>query len=477
MPACDPYVLDPALVEDPPRSWSGTIKMLGPGFVLTASIVGSGELIATTTLGAKAGFIALWAILLSCLVKVALQLEFGRHTILTGETALAAFNQLPGLKVRGVHWTTWFWLAVQPLKILQVSGVVGALAILLNNLLPAVPTAAWCWIAAISAAVMVSSESYRIIERACVLMIVAFTATTLVSVVSLQWTDYAVTGAQIAEGFQFKLPDAAMVTLLGAFGLTGVGGDEIMQYTYWLIEKGYAAKTGHGDPADPIWRERARGWIRVMYLDALASMVVYTVITAAFYVLGAAVLHARGDVPAGAALIETLTRMYTESLGPWARGVFLMGGFFVLYSTVFSALAAWTRTFADAAGRFGLIDFKNLAARRRAVVGLAWFFPIAWAAVFMAVGEAVGMVTWGGVATAAILIVVVVAAINFRWRRTPAEMLPGRLYDAALVISIASLAAFAAYTAWSTAARALNPPPAKAEIGAESSVTPYRAQA
>jgi manganese transport protein len=477
MPVRDPYVLDPALVEDPPRSWPGTIKMLGPGFVLTASIVGSGELIATTTLGAKAGFVALWVILLSCLVKVTLQLEFGRHTILTGETALAAFNLLPGLKLRGVHWTTWFWLAVQPLKILQVSGVVGAVAILLHDWLPSIPTTAWCWIVAISAAVMVSSESYRFIERACVLMIVAFTATTLVSVVSLYWTDYAVTGAQLADGFRFQLPEAAMVTLLGAFGLTGVGGDEIMQYTYWLIEKGYAAKTGHGDHGDPVWRERAKGWIRVMYLDALASMVVYTVITAAFYVLGAAVLHARGDVPAGDALIQTLTRMYTESLGPWARGVFLTGGFFVLYSTVFSALAAWTRTFADAAGRFGMINFDDAAARRRAVVGLAWFFPTAWAALFMAVGQPVDMVTWGGVATAAILIVVVVAAIDFRWRRTPAQMRPGPLYDAALVFSIASLAAFAAYTAWSSAGRALNPTPAKAEIRAESHVTPYRAQA
>jgi manganese transport protein len=46
---------------------------LGPGFVLTASIVGSAELIATTALGAKAGYVALWVILLTCAVNVALQ--------------------------------------------------------------------------------------------------------------------------------------------------------------------------------------------------------------------------------------------------------------------------------------------------------------------------------------------------------------------------------------------------------------------
>ncbi|NET32603.1 MAG: divalent metal cation transporter, partial [Cyanothece sp. SIO1E1] len=74
----------------PPVRFRDKLKYLGPGFVLSASIVGSGELIATTTLGAQAGFITFWVIIISCLVKVAVQLEFGRHTIMTGETAMQA---------------------------------------------------------------------------------------------------------------------------------------------------------------------------------------------------------------------------------------------------------------------------------------------------------------------------------------------------------------------------------------------------
>ena len=81
-----------------------------------------------------------------------------------------------------------------------------------------------------------------------------------------------------------------------------------MHYNYWLIEKGYARKTGPPRPGDPAWARRARGWIRVMYLDALASMVVYTVVTAAFYVLGAAILHHRGEIPKGFEMVKTLSR-------------------------------------------------------------------------------------------------------------------------------------------------------------------------
>ncbi len=466
----DPYALDPSLAEDPPASWSGRLKYLGPGLVLTASIVGSGELIATTALGARAGFTALWIILVSCAVKVALQLQFGRHTILTGETCLTAFNKLPGPSWRGAHWTIWCWLLIQPLKILQVGGIVGGVAMVLNIVIPSVSVAAWCWVVAVVAAMMVSGESYRFIERVCLTLIAAFTATTLVSVVSLQWTEYAVTGGDIVDGLRFKLPADLMIAM-GAFGLTGVGGDEIMQYTYWLIEKGYASKTGPRNVGDLDWKRRARGWINVMYLDALVSMVVYTVITAAFYLLGAAVLHARGETPEGYATINTLALMYTESLGGWARSVFMLGAFVVLFSTVFSALAAWTRVFTDAAGKFGMIDFQNVPQRRRTVTLLAWFFPLAWATIFLVYKEPVIMVTLGGMATAAILLVIVFAAVNFRYRREVPEMRPGRFYDLALWVSIAAIVAVAIYGAQDGVRKWQNQKPAQASPAAEANIS------
>lgn len=442
----DPYALDPSLVEEPPTTWRGRLKYLGPGLVLTASIVGAGELIATTSLGARAGFTALWIILVSCAVKVALQLQFGRHTILTGETCLTAFNKLPGPSWRGAHWTIWCWLLIQPLKLLQMGGIVGGVALVLHLVMPAVSAALWCFVVAVVVAMMVSGENYRLIERVCVALVVAFTATTLISLFSLQWTAYAVSSENVVEGLRFKLPADLMIAM-GAFGLTGVGGDEIMQYTYWLIEKGYASKTGPRVAGDPGWERRARGWIKVMYFDALVSMVVYTLVTAAFYLLGAAVLHARGETPAGYATISTLALLYTESLGQWARSVFMLGAFAALFSTVFSALAAWTRVFTDAAGKLGIIDFQNVAQRRRTITLLAWLFPFAWAAIFLVYDEPVIMVTLGGMATAAILLVIVFAAVNFRYRREVPEMRPGRFYDFALWISIAAIVAVALYGA------------------------------
>jgi Mn2+/Fe2+ NRAMP family transporter len=91
----DPYVLDPSGIKEPPHGWLQSLRYFGPGLILSASIVGSGELIATTTAGAQVGFVILWLVLLSCAVKVAVPIEFARWTIATGSPALAGFNRVP----------------------------------------------------------------------------------------------------------------------------------------------------------------------------------------------------------------------------------------------------------------------------------------------------------------------------------------------------------------------------------------------
>ena len=78
----------------PPETFAASLRHLGPGFILSASIVGSGELIATTIMGAKAGFALLWFIIFSCVIKVAVQLEFGKHAVSSGETTMESLNSL-----------------------------------------------------------------------------------------------------------------------------------------------------------------------------------------------------------------------------------------------------------------------------------------------------------------------------------------------------------------------------------------------
>ena len=112
-----------------------------------------------------------------------------------------------------------------------------------------------------------------------------------------------------------------------------------------------------------------------MYVDAVASMLIYTTTTAAFYLLGAAVLHKRGQIPEDSQIIAVLSGIYTETLGPGAMGLFLAAAVTVLFSTLFVACASSTRMFTDA---FRAVRASHIRGRvsktalvRRAGVGLA----------------------------------------------------------------------------------------------------------
>ncbi|GAA4449159.1 Nramp family divalent metal transporter [Nibrella saemangeumensis] len=445
--APDPYRPSLELIKSAPTTLAGQLRHLGPGFILSAAIVGSGELVATTALGAKAGFVTLWVILISCFMKVTLQLEFGKNAIYTGIPTMQALNRLPGLRIKGTHWTLWLWLSLQGLKVLQVGGIVGGVAIVLHMSFPVLPTGIWAALSAISAALLIYKGYYKWVEKGALLMIMVFTALILLSLLMLQQTDYAITSAQLTEGLRFSLPPAAVGVALGAFGITGVGGDEIMYYNYWCIEKGYAAYVGPNDNS-PAWAERAKGWIRVMYLDALCSMVVYTTVTAAFYLLGASLLHEQGQVPDGYGMIEALSRLFTATLGPEAKVIFMIGAFFVLYSTLFTANASWARIFGDAFGQFGWVRFSTPPERKRVIAVLAWVFPALWCISFLFLQVPVLMILLGGAATSVLLIVVVWAAWQFRYHQLPASLKPTRFYDVCFWISVLSILGVGAYGIW-----------------------------
>lgn len=432
----DPYKRTIEGIKPAPTTFFGKMKYLGPGFILSASVVGSGELISTTTLGAKAGFVTLWVIIVSCFVKVAIQLEFGKQAIRTGETVMTSLNRLGGPRFgkQNANWSLWTWLFLWLFKPLQLGGIIGGVAIALNMAFPSISITWFAIIVGIIVAALVFKGYYFFIEKMSVVLMLIFTVFTIVAVFMLQNTEFAINSNQIISGLGFKLPKVAVGFAIAAFGLTGVGGDEIVAYNYWCLEKGYARFTGPFEEGEE-WKQRAKGWIKVMNLDAVLSMVVYTLVTAAFYLLGAAVLYQRGTIPAGFEMIETLSVMYTGAYGGWAKSFFLFGSVVVLFSTLFSALAARTRIFSDLFGVIGWIDFFNLKQRKKTVAITAWVFPVLWVIALLWVKLPVVMVTIGGIITFFMLLIIVYAGLHFRYQQKQYGLESSKFYDIALWVS------------------------------------------
>jgi len=111
-------------IQEPPTSFGGIFRKLGPGLIIAASIVGSGELIATTKTGAQAGISLLWLIVVGCVIKVFVQIELGRVAISQGETTLTSLNRVPGPRLV-VSWIIWYWLIMMIVGFGQLGGIIG----------------------------------------------------------------------------------------------------------------------------------------------------------------------------------------------------------------------------------------------------------------------------------------------------------------------------------------------------------------
>jgi Mn2+/Fe2+ NRAMP family transporter len=414
--------------------------------VLAASIVGSGELIATTTLGAQVGYTALWIIVLSCAIKPVVQAELGRYTIASGETGLEALDHLPGPRL-GVSWLVWAWAVMVLTTLLQIGAMFGGVSQVLTLLVPAVAERAWVVILLGLTLFLLLGGGYSRIERLAVVKVGLFTLITLLAAVVLMRMPQYFNWSGLLEGVRLRLPPQGIATAAAVFGITGVGATELFMYPYWCVEKGYARFVGPRETT-PEWQRRARGWVRVMHLDILSSMVIYTVATLAFYLLGAGILHGMGVVPSARDMIPVLSNIYTQTLGPWALWVFYVGAIATLYGTIFASTAAHSRLFADMCRLLGLYARDDAAARLRwrriwvlvltlLPVGLYWLFA-----------SPVKMVVAGGIAQALMLPMVGAGAVWLRHRRLPPELAPSGLVTVALWGAALFMAGMMAYYAW-----------------------------
>jgi Mn2+/Fe2+ NRAMP family transporter len=501
---------DESTVQDPPTSIRGILKQLGPGLIIAGSIVGSGELIATTAVGAEAGFVLLWLIIIGCLIKVFVQIEFGRFTITSGRTTLDGLNQVPGPRAR-VNWLCWFWLIFIVVALIQLGGIIGGVGQAMAIQLPLTEAGKemniredaaiqvkvadkiierfegdqhmamslekvtekrdaaqeelakwegkaavvshdsmmWATLVTLVSIVLLVVGRYQLIQNVSTFLVASFTLVTLINLFYLQaLPEWRVSWAELVNGLSFHIPEGkGLYVALAAFGIIGVGATELIQYPYWCLEKGYAKWTGPRDDS-PEWESRAKGWVRVLRWDAWCSMLVYTFATLGFYLLGAAILGRTGLNPGGEQMIRTLGQMYVPVFGEAAEIIFLFGAFAVLYSTFFVATASHARVCADALRVFGVTSGDEKVYR--------WWvrlfcicLPILFLASYAFFKAPEQLVFAGGFMGALILPMLGVAALYFRYRCCDARLAPSKLWDFGLWISVAGLFVAGGYAIYS----------------------------
>ena len=342
-----------------------------------------------------------------------------------------------------VSWLLWLWLLMYASQVFQVAGIIGAVVLVCQAMGFVWSPNVLLLVVAASCALLLVSGRYGPVETGSTAMVVMFTFSTIVAMVALQWTPYRVSTAQIMEGLSFQLP-ASFTVAFAAFGIIGVGASELIYYPYWCMEKGYARYIGPRDDS-PAWRVRAAGWLRVLHADAALSLVIYTGATLAFYILGAAVLHARGAEVSDRELIETLSQMYRQTLGPAGSWIFLLGAFAVLYSTFFVATASNARLFADALTIFGLKRYGSEGDRRRMVRFASVGLPAASALAYYVFKQPVLLVLIGALCQGLMLPFLGGVAVYYHHRRLGRTLGSSTIWTICLWLSALAMALVGAY--------------------------------
>jgi len=423
--APDPYTRGLG-IRLPPKTWRDRLKYLGPSVIVSGSIVGSGEIILTSSLGAAAGFVLLWWVLLSCWIKSLIQAELSRYIVISGDTYLRALNRIPG-RVWGprgrVSWTIWLGLGAFVPGVLGVSGILGGAGQALALLVPTIDSKIGTAIVGVACAVILGTGGYRWLERVMIFLVVTFTATTLVCAIVMQWTDFAIGTNDIARGLVFDFPMEYMVLALAVYGYTGVNSGETSAYTYWCIEKGYPAFIGDRSD-DPGWIDRARGWVRVLHMDVWLTLIILTCATLPFYVLGAGVLHEMGVQPDGLETVAVLSNMFTQTLGPWALWVFGTGAFLILFSTTLAAIGGGGRFVPDYLIELGFFDRDDLGLRLRMIRIYVVVVPLLGILSYLYVQNPVTLVSIGAITGALFLPLQSGITLYLQHRFLPSEIRP-----------------------------------------------------
>ena len=351
-------------MQTAPKTFKERLKFIGPSVIVTGSVVGSGSIVMTPLLGAAAGFLLLWWLLLSMWSKPIIQAEISRYVVVTRKTFLEAFADMPGFKTtiqgKTTSWLVWFmFIGVIP-SIAGMGGLAGAVAEAGNTMFPLLSTEVWVFISCLITWLLLYFGSYRSLEKTLLAMVLFFSFMTLVIALSMQSTEYQVNLNQISEGLSFSLPTEYLPLALAVFGFTGISYGEIMAYTYWCLEKGYAEDTNNDI-------EEKKHWIKTMQTDVWVTVFFITIGTLPFFFLGAGVLNNVPELQESLAtssfwdvdVISSLQNMFSLVLGGWAKWLFIILAFFVLFSTLLSGTAAFTRTISDYLISMGLVREKT----------------------------------------------------------------------------------------------------------------------
>ena len=305
-----------------------TVRNLGPGIIMAATAIGTSHLILSPVAGARFGYELLWLVLFSHVFKYP-AFEFGpRFAIATGTSLIRGYQNVPGPK----NWAVWAFLATTVLQgLVLLAGMLSVTAAILVASLGTFSLTVWVVILGVAIIVLHRMGKYPALAVGSK---VAMLVITVISIIAFCAAPPRI--SDLAQAFIPSIPTGSLVLVAAILGLMPTGINVAIWHSLWALEQMDA------------WREAAsdkRAMLRLGLLDLKVGYILSAVLAVIFVSLGANLLAPRGLTPSGIDVALTLSRIYTEVLGNWMFPVFMLAAFAAMFSTAYSVMDGFPRTF------------------------------------------------------------------------------------------------------------------------------------
>lgn len=439
-------------------------RIMGPGVVLLAGAVGSGEYVFWPLLASQAGLALLWAAFLGVFLQYFLNTEVERYTLATGETAITGFARM---------WKPWGILfATLPIVGFLFPGIATSAATVLTYAVGGgnVVLITILALLAIGIAFSISPVVYQTLEKFQFAMVggvvVFFVVAIVVATKVGDWGEAAKGMANVG-----RIPDGVdALVLFGAVVYAGSGGLGNLAVSNWIRDKNWgmgahlprvvspitgaetsAPSLGHFFPQDEANLRRFGRWWKLARREQLwLFLVLGTLSIVVLSVLSYSTVFGK-EIPEGdLAFLLAEGEALKTTVAPWFGTLFWVAGFFILFSTVVGNMDIAARVVGDS---FKVGPLRNSSFWSESKI----YLTTVWVQVLFGVGilaagltAPVLLLSFSGLIGGMVIFVSTVLVIRLNRRVLPKAIRIGGFRLVMMILAALFYGAFAAYVVIST---------------------------